>query len=228
MSCKSLLAAFAVLAVPSLAIAATGEREARVEWKVGGSADASARTAAPSPAHIVARGSPTVNASQKELQVVAQAAKAKASKNAGGKPSEQPGSKSSGGSGSLAKPSAEMKVVAAAMKAKAAKNAGGKPSEQPKAGGSTGDAPTGTGNAEAKVVASAMKAKAEKNASGKPSEQPRSHAAPAGGFARSSASGGRAAGFGGRLGGVEARAPFGHGMSPGERATHCNARGMCF
>jgi hypothetical protein len=232
MTSKSWLAAAAILAVPSLAFAAGGDRDAKVEWQVGATPDTSAQRTVTqaSPQAPVARASGTVQASQAELKVVAMAAKAHAAKNAGGKPSEQPTAKS-GATGSQAKAGAkagaEMKVVAMAAKAHAAKNAGGKPSEQPTAkSGATGGAKAGpTGNAEVKVVAMAAKAHAAKNASGRPSESPRAQRS--GSFGGHSSFGGRAPSFGGRGGSpVGARASF--GRMPAERGSHCNARGMCF
>ncbi|HUB08776.1 MAG TPA: hypothetical protein VMB50_17345 [Myxococcales bacterium] len=226
MTSKSLLAAVAVLAVPSLAFAA-GDRDAKVEWKVGATPDASAqRSPTAAAAAPVARDSGRINASQKELQVVAEAAKAKSEKDAFKQtsvPGSQSGAKASKGQSTLVR-NAQMKVVGEAMKAKAATNGGaGKPSEQPQAGGSSGAAPSARPAAETKVVASAMKVKAQKNASGRPSETPRAQ----GSFGGRSSFGGRAPSFGGRGGSpVGARASF--GRMPAERGSHCNARGMCF
>jgi hypothetical protein len=235
MNLKSLLAAVAVVILPSLALAAPGDTEAKVDWTIGAAAQAPARSVAAQPVAtqpVTSRES-TANVSQKEMQVVAEAGKAKSERNAF-KQTETPGSNKSGGTGSTGSQnrflqSAQMKVVAEAAKAKAAKNAGGKPSEQP--GSHSGGLGSGSAPASSpgmKVIASSMKVKAEKNASGKPSEQPRSQRQTFRASARSFGMGGRASGFGGRMSGVEARSPMGRG-SPGERTgSHCNARGMCF
>jgi hypothetical protein len=80
------------------------------------------------------------------MEVVAMAGKAKAAKNNGGKPSDQPGSAGGSGGGSGSKGggesslvgSREMGVVGSAMKAKSEKANGDKPSEQPTPHSSSG------------------------------------------------------------------------------------------
>lgn len=194
-----------------------------------------------------------VSTDARQLAVVADAKKAKASKNASGKPSEQISSTAgasgaSGAQGASQNPIAArmdpnaraMGVVASAKKAKASKNNGGKPSEQiSSSSSSTAGSGSGagsenpiaarmdTGARSREVVASAQKAKASKNNGGKPSGEAKS----SGGMNirssdRSSGhGGGRFAQFNDR---ASARAPGTRG-SPGERATsHCNSRGMCF
>jgi len=134
------------------------------------------------------------------MGVVATAKKAKAEKNASGKPSEQitSGGSSMGGSSSKG---GSQNPIAARMD---------------------------TGARAMEVVAQSMKAKAQKNASGKPSETPKGNGGIS--VRGTGHSGGHGGGRFAQLPSerVGARSPSGRG-SPGERSSsHCNARGMCF
>ncbi len=160
----------------------------------GGGAGSSGGGSGSSSNPVVAR----VSASARALEVVAQAAKAKAAKNNGGKPSEQPGAGSSAGGGSGSRGGSANPIAAQ----------------------------VDPGSRAMALVATAAKAKSERANGDKPSEQPVARSS--GGHSSGGSSGRAGGDFRRFVDHGSARAPSGRGSPGERATTHCNSRGMCF
>lgn len=176
--------------------AATPAQDGRAQGKEAFPSERNGSTADRQPSNPTQRA---VSTDARQIDFVAQAAKAKSEKANGDKPSEQPSASAASSSGARGGQGGAANPIAAQIDPGARAMA---------------------------VVASAKKAKSEMVNGDKPSEQPSGSGSGARSAARG---GGRGGGGFARLNDRSgALSPSGRG-SPGERrSTRCNARGMCF